>query len=88
MFTNAKHPYAKALIDSLPSLKNKGAFRVFQGWLQHCYACPLVAPFIPVVSYGMEICQDAAPRHLNPRRIASSHAICTQSFQIQSEDHD
>jgi peptide/nickel transport system ATP-binding protein len=62
MFTNAMHPYAKALIESLPSLSNKGTFRGIPGLAPALLRLPSGCPFHPRCTYAMEICHSQRPR--------------------------
>jgi oligopeptide/dipeptide ABC transporter ATP-binding protein len=61
MFTNAMHPYAKALIDSLPSLKNKGTFQGIPGLAPALLRLPPGCPFHPRCSHVMDICRSVRP---------------------------
>jgi peptide/nickel transport system ATP-binding protein len=62
MFTNAMHPYAKALIDSLPSLKNKGTFQGIPGLAPALLRLPSGCPFHPRCSHVMDICRSVRPK--------------------------
>ena len=48
MFTNPKHPYAKALINSLPSLENKGVFQGIPGLAPSILRLPSGCAFHPL----------------------------------------
>jgi len=47
MFTDPKHPYAQALISSLPNLENKGIFRGIPGLAPSLLRLPAGCPFHP-----------------------------------------
>jgi peptide/nickel transport system ATP-binding protein len=61
MFTDPKHPYAHALINSLPSLKNKGIFRGIPGLAPSLLRLPSGCAFHPRCSQAMEICSTTRP---------------------------
>jgi peptide/nickel transport system ATP-binding protein len=61
MFTDPKHPYAKALINSLPNLDNKGVFQGIPGLAPSILRLPTGCPFHPRCSYAMEICTTENP---------------------------
>ena len=61
MFTDPKHPYAKALISSLPRLDNKGVFQGIPGLAPSLLRLPTGCPFHPRCSQAMEICRTAIP---------------------------
>ena len=50
MFTKPLHPYAQALISSLPGLENKGVFQGIPGLAPPSCGCPAAAPSIPGAS--------------------------------------
>jgi peptide/nickel transport system ATP-binding protein len=62
MFTDPKHPYAKALINSLPNLDNKGVFQGIPGLAPSILRLPSGCPFHPRCSYAMEICTTENPK--------------------------
>ncbi len=62
MFTNPKHPYAKALISSLPNLENKGVFQGIPGLAPSILRLPSGCPFHPRCSSAMEICTTEIPK--------------------------
>jgi peptide/nickel transport system ATP-binding protein len=62
MFTDPKHPYAKALINSLPNLDNKGVFQGIPGLAPSILRLPSGCPFHPRCSYAMEICTTVNPK--------------------------
>ena len=61
MFTDPKHPYAKALINSLPRLDNKGVFQGIPGLAPSLLRLPAGCPFNPRCSQVMEICRTDIP---------------------------
>ncbi|MGH2521112.1 MAG: ABC transporter ATP-binding protein [Anaerolineales bacterium] len=62
MFTDPSHPYAKALINSLPSLDNKGVFQGIPGLAPSLLQLPGGCPFHPRCAYVMEVCKTVRPR--------------------------
>ena len=62
MFTDPKHPYAKALINSLPSLSNKGVFRGIPGLAPAIISLPSGCAFHPRCPYVMEVCKTEIPK--------------------------
>src|SRR5690349_20854622 len=61
MFTDPKHPYAKALISSLPSLENKGVFNGIPGMAPALLQLPGGCAFHPRCPYVMEVCKTRRP---------------------------
>jgi peptide/nickel transport system ATP-binding protein len=61
MFTDPKHPYAKALINSLPDLDNKGVFHGIPGLAPSILRLPSGCPFHPRCPQMMSICKDVIP---------------------------
>jgi peptide/nickel transport system ATP-binding protein len=61
MFTDPKHPYSQALIDSLPSLENKGVFRGIPGLAPSLLRLPGGCAFHPRCGRAMEICGTLRP---------------------------
>jgi len=62
MFTDPKHPYAQALIRSLPNLDNKGVFNGIPGMAPALLQLPGGCAFHPRCSQCMEICQKERPQ--------------------------
>jgi peptide/nickel transport system ATP-binding protein len=62
MFTDPKHPYAKALIRSLPRLDNKGVFQGIPGLAPSLLRLPAGCPFNPRCAQAMDICRTDIPR--------------------------
>lgn len=61
MFTDPKHPYAQALIKSLPNLDNKGIFHGIPGLAPALLRLPSGCAFHPRCEHMMEICQSIRP---------------------------
>jgi len=61
MFTNPLHPYAKALINSLPNLDNKGVFQGIPGLAPALLRLPSGCTFHPRCKDVMEICKTERP---------------------------
>lgn len=61
MFTDPKHPYARALISSLPNLENKGVFQGIPGIAPSILRLPSGCPFHPRCTHAMEICTTEIP---------------------------
>ena len=62
MFTEPKHPYAQALIRSLPNLENKGVFNGIPGMAPALLQLPGGCAFHPRCSEVMEICKTQSPK--------------------------
>ncbi len=73
MFTDPKHPYAQALIRSLPSLANKGVFQGIPGLAPALHRLPSGCTFHPRCPYAMDVCKKEYP-HIrtlaNERQVA------------------
>lgn len=61
MFTDPKHPYAQALIASLPNLDNKGVFQGIPGRAPSMLRIPGGCAFHPRCQYAMDVCQTLRP---------------------------
>jgi peptide/nickel transport system ATP-binding protein len=61
MFTDPKHPYAQALISSLPNLESKGVFRGIPGLAPSLLRLPSGCAFHPRCAHVMGICQCERP---------------------------
>jgi peptide/nickel transport system ATP-binding protein len=61
MFTNPLHPYAQALIKSLPSLENKGVFQGIPGLAPSLLRIPSGCAFHPRCPRAMEVCKTHRP---------------------------
>lgn len=64
MFTDPKHPYAQALIRSLPSLENKGVFQGIPGLAPSLLRLPSGCAFNPRCVHAMEVCRSKVPAFL------------------------
>ena len=75
MFTDASHPYAKALISSLPNLENKGIFRGIPGLAPSLLRLPSGCTFHPRCAEAMDICRTQRPetRMLDNGRLLTCH---------------
>jgi peptide/nickel transport system ATP-binding protein len=62
MFTTPHHPYAQALIRSLPNLDNKGVFQGIPGLAPSILRLPSGCAFHPRCDQAMEICKTTRPR--------------------------
>ena len=61
MFTTPAHPYAQALISSLPSLENKGVFQGIPGLAPALLRLPPGCAFHPRCPRAMDICRAERP---------------------------
>ncbi len=61
MFTDPKHPYAQALINSLPNLDNKGVFQGIPGLAPSLLRLPGGCAFHPRCEHAMTICSTTRP---------------------------
>jgi peptide/nickel transport system ATP-binding protein len=61
IFTDPKHPYAQALISSLPNLENKGVFRGIPGLAPSLLRLPSGCPFHPRCVHVMDVCKTVRP---------------------------
>jgi len=61
MFTDPKHPYAKALISSLPNLNNKGVFQGIPGLAPSLLRVPSGCAFHPRCVDAMDVCRLRRP---------------------------
>ena len=61
MFTDPKHPYAQALISSLPSLENKGVFQGIPGLAPALLRLPPGCAFHPRCPRAMDVCRAERP---------------------------
>jgi peptide/nickel transport system ATP-binding protein len=61
MFSDPKHPYARALISSLPSLENKGVFQGIPGLAPSLLRLPGGCAFHPRCPHVMEVCRTVRP---------------------------
>ena len=61
MFTEPKHPYAQALISSLPNLNNKGVFKGIPGLAPSLLRVPSGCAFHPRCPRAFDICSTTRP---------------------------
>lgn len=61
MFTDPFHPYAQALISSLPNLQNKGVFRGIPGLAPSLLHLPGGCTFHPRCPFVMDVCKTDIP---------------------------
>ena len=75
MFTAPNHPYAKALISSLPNLDNKGVFQGIPGLAPSLLRLPHGCAFNPRCTQTMDICRTTRPetRMLQNGRMVTCH---------------
>jgi len=81
MFTNARHPYAKALIDSLPSLDNKGRFSGIPGMAPALLRLPSGCAFHPRCSHTMDICRTLRPES----QLVGDHVVACHLYPALTE---
>ncbi len=81
MFTAPKHPYAQALISSLPSLENKGVFQGIPGLAPSLLRVPTGCPFHPRCKHVMDICKTTVPplANLAGDRQVACHLFTTET---------
>ena len=72
MFTDAMHPYAQALISSLPNLENKGVFQGIPGLAPALLRLPSGCSFHPRCPQVMDVCRAERPssQNINGRAVA------------------
>jgi peptide/nickel transport system ATP-binding protein len=75
MFTAPRHPYAQALIRSLPNLDNKGVFQGIAGLAPSLLRLPSGCAFHPRCDRSLEVCRTARPvtRSLPDGRLVTCH---------------
>jgi len=75
MFTDPSHPYAKALISSLPNLENKGVFRGIPGLAPSLLRLPSGCAFHPRCAQAMDVCKTTRPetRIMDNGRLLTCH---------------
>ncbi len=75
MFTNPVHPYAAALISSLPNLENKGVFQGIPGLAPSLLRRPSGCAFHPRCAKVMEVCKITRPvtRSIRNGRLVTCH---------------
>ena len=75
MFTDPKHPYARALISSLPNLENKGVFQGIPGLAPSLLRLPSGCAFHPRCPYATDLSRTTRPepRMLQGGRVVACH---------------
>ena len=75
MFTSPVHPYAAALISSLPNLQNKGVFQGIPGLAPSLLRLPTGCAFHPRCAKVMEVCKSTRPltRMVEKNRLVTCH---------------
>ncbi len=75
MFTDPSHPYARALISSLPNLDNKGVFQGIPGLAPSLLRLPNGCAFHPRCARVMEVCKTTRPKTemLSNGRLVTCH---------------
>jgi oligopeptide/dipeptide ABC transporter ATP-binding protein len=68
IFEEPMHPYGQLLIDSLPSLEQKGAFRGIPGLTPSLLDPPTGCPFHPRCPHVMDVCKEVVPEFEEKRR--------------------
>jgi len=81
MFTNAKHPYARALIDSLPNLNNKSHFQGIPGMAPALLRLPSGCAFHPRCSRAMDICHTTRP----VTEVQGDHVVTCHLYPEQTD---
>ena len=81
MFTDPKHPYAQALIKSLPSLDNKGVFQGIPGRAPSLVRIPSGCPFHPRCQYVMDVCKTVRP---NLDRLPDGRGVACHLYSSES----
>ena len=61
MFTEPRHPYARALISSLPNLENRGVFQGIPGLAPSLLRLPGGCAFHPRCGFAVDACRTARP---------------------------
>jgi peptide/nickel transport system ATP-binding protein len=81
MFTSPKHPYAQALISSLPNLDNKGVFQGIPGLAPSLIRLPAGCAFHPRCARRMDICSLQRPgvRELADNRLVTCHLFSDEA---------
>ena len=75
MFTAPKHPYAQALISSLPNLDNKGVFQGIPGLAPSLLRLPSGCAFHPRCDQMQEVCKTTRPvtQTMSDGRLVTCH---------------
>ncbi len=62
IFDNPKHPYTKALLESVPKISQQGELKTIVGNVPNLVSPPEGCRFHPRCEHAMEICKTAAPQ--------------------------
>jgi peptide/nickel transport system ATP-binding protein len=81
MFTDPKHPYAKALISSLPNLKNKGVFQGIPGLAPSLLRLPSGCAFHPRCTQVMDVCRSKRPESVT---LAGGRVVTCRLFGAEA----
>ena len=81
MFTDPSHPYAQALINSLPNLDNKGVFQGIPGLAPSLLRLPTGCAFHPRCTRAMEICRITRPE---TRMLANGRLVTCHLFNAEA----
>ncbi|MCC5974510.1 MAG: ABC transporter ATP-binding protein [Rubellimicrobium sp.] len=86
MFTNPRHPYAQALIESLPNLDNKGVFQGIPGLAPSLLRLPSGCAFHPRCTHAQDICKQVRPEvnHISDGRLVTCHLFDKEAVHVQS----
>jgi peptide/nickel transport system ATP-binding protein len=84
MFTDPKHPYAQALIRSLPSLENKGVFQGIPGLAPSLLRLPSGCAFHPRCPHAMNQCTVEIPgiTHMQSGRQVACHLFAAEGKTV------
>jgi peptide/nickel transport system ATP-binding protein len=85
MFTDPKHPYAQALISSLPSLENKGVFQGIPGLAPALLRLPSGCTFHPRCPHVMEICRTVRP---DLQALSSTQEVACHLYSSSASGQD
>ena len=85
MFTAPLHPYADALINSLPNLENKGVFKGIPGLAPALLRLPTGCTFHPRCPHAMDVCKVDKPiPEMIDGRIVTCHLHSTKGSAGES----
>jgi peptide/nickel transport system ATP-binding protein len=85
MFTDPKHPYAQALISSLPSLENKGVFQGIPGLAPALLRLPSGCTFHPRCPHVMEVCRTVRP---DLQALSSAQEVACHLYSSSASGQD
>ena len=81
MFTAPNHPYARALISSLPNLDNKGVFQGIPGLAPSLLRLPGGCAFHPRCAFAMDKCSTIRPE---PQILPNGRLITCHLFDEEA----